>query len=121
LREHTQAFGPAWAYGNNKDHEFGDNSSYLLSDLKVSNTTAKVGTDIVEYWYELKDFKEEDIRPTNHTAHSAVNCSLIEVKEGQYWRWNNWNRTGPFSMLDLCLDSIIHDQRANEADFGFAN
>ena len=57
--------------------------------------------------------------PANHTAHSAANCSLIEVQEGQYWRWNKWNRTGPFSMQDFSHDSIIHSPSVDKADFGF--
>ena len=87
---------PGWALGNKT--EFGDINPHLRSDLNVSNTTLNVGTDTVEYWYDLKYFEEDNILLANHTAHSAVNCSLIEVGEGQYWRWNKWNRTGPFSM-----------------------
>ena len=117
MRKYTKTSGPDWAYSNKSDHEFGDNSFYLRSDLNVSNATLEIGTDTIEYWYDLKDFKEDDIRPANHTAHSAANCSLIEVEVGQYWRWNNWNRTGPFSMQDLSHDSIIHGPSVDKADF----
>ena len=119
LREYSKVRSPDWAFGSNTDPEIGDISPHLLPDLYVSNTTLEIGTDTVEYWYDLKDFKDNNIRLANHTAHSAVNCSLIEVGEGKYWRWNNWNRTGPFSMLDLCHDSIIYGSSAKEADFGF--
>ena len=98
MREYTQTKGPDWAYGNNSDPEFGDNSPFLRSDLNVTNATLEVDTDIVEYWYDLKNFNEGYAELSNHTVHSAVNCSLIEVEDGKYWRWNKWNRTGPFSM-----------------------
>ncbi|KAG0634068.1 hypothetical protein HOY80DRAFT_1100936 [Tuber brumale] len=74
-----------------------DINSYLPSDLQISNTALKVDTNTVEYSFELKDFKEGYARPSNHTVHSAANCSLIQVGEGQYWRWDNGNRTGPFN------------------------
>lgn len=119
MRTYTQTKGPEWAYGENRDWEFGDNSPFLRSDLNVSNATLEVGTDIVEYRYDLKDFQENNIMSANHTAHSSVNCSLIEVGEGKYWRWNNWNKTGPFSMRDLCHNSVICSPSAKEADFRF--
>ncbi|KAG0633451.1 hypothetical protein HOY80DRAFT_1105449 [Tuber brumale] len=79
------------------DFRIGDDiSPNLLSDLQMSNTTLKVDTNIVEYTYELKDFKEGFSRPSNHIVHSTVNCSIIEVDDDQYWRWNKGNRTGPF-------------------------
>ncbi|KAG0635127.1 hypothetical protein HOY80DRAFT_1094826 [Tuber brumale] len=74
-----------------------DINQYLPSDLQMSNTTLKVGANQVKYSYNLKDFKEGYARPSNRTVHSAANCSLIEVGEGQYWRWGNGNRTGPFN------------------------
>ena len=79
------------------------NSSAFLSELKIENSTLEepVGPSIVEYSYQLKDFHDGYTIVSNHTVHSAVNCSLIEVSsEGQYWRWNNWDRTGPFGMQD---------------------
>ena len=110
MRDYTPHSGPVWAFGDNHDYEFGDNNPVLRSDLTVSNATLEVGTDTVEYWYDLKDFKEPEnyARLANHTVHSAVNCSLIEVEPGQFWRWNKWNRTGPFSMTHLSYDSIIY-------------
>ena len=119
MREYGKGRAPDWVTGNNTDPEIGDISSHLRPDLNVSNTTLEVGTDTVEYWYDLKDFKQNNTRPANHTVHSAVNCSLIEVGEGQYWRWDNWNRTGPFSRQDLSHDSIIHGPSTNKADFRF--
>ncbi|KAG0633223.1 hypothetical protein HOY80DRAFT_930306 [Tuber brumale] len=75
-----------------------DISAYLPSDLVVSNTTLNLARkSTVEYSYNLKDFKEGYAIPLNHTVHSSVNCSIIEVGEGQYWRWDNGNRTGPFN------------------------
>ncbi|KAG0633224.1 hypothetical protein HOY80DRAFT_653717 [Tuber brumale] len=72
--------------------------AYLPSDLVVSNTTLNLAREnTVEYSYNLKDFKENNAIPLNHTVHSSVNCSIIEVGEGQYWRWDNGNRTGPFN------------------------
>ncbi|PUU83788.1 hypothetical protein B9Z19DRAFT_962480 [Tuber borchii] len=86
-----------WAFGNNTALEIGDINPDLRPYLSILNATLEVGTDIVEYSYDLKDFKQDYTRLSNHTVHSAVNCSLIEVEQGQYWRWNKWNRTGPFS------------------------
>ena len=80
------------------------NSSDFLSDLKIENSTLEepVGPNTVEYSYQLKDFHDGYTIVTNHTVHSAVNCSLVEVSDkGQYWLWNNWDRTGPFGMQDL--------------------
>ena len=80
------------------------NSSDMLSELWIENSTLEepVGPNTVEYSYQLKDYHEGYTIPSNHTIHSAVNCSLVEVSsEGQYWRWNNWDRTGPFGMQDL--------------------
>ena len=80
------------------------NSSDLLSELRIDNSTLEglVGTSTVEYSYQLKDFHEGYTILSNHTVHSAVNCSLVEVSsQGQYWRWNNWDRTGPFGMQVL--------------------
>ncbi|KAG0137926.1 hypothetical protein HOY82DRAFT_582775 [Tuber indicum] len=75
-----------------------DISAYLPSDLQVSNTTLNLaGKNTIEYSYNLKDFKEGYAIPLNHTVHSAVNCSIIEIEDGQYWRWGNGNRTGPFN------------------------
>ncbi|PUU83795.1 hypothetical protein B9Z19DRAFT_1038365 [Tuber borchii] len=74
------------------------NSSDLLSELRIENSTLEepVGPNTVEYSYQLKDFHEGYAIPSNHTVHSTVNCSFVEVsKQGQYWRWNNWDRTGP--------------------------
>ncbi|KAG0137910.1 hypothetical protein HOY82DRAFT_644957 [Tuber indicum] len=51
----------------------------------------------IRYSYNLKDFKEGYAMLSNHTVHSTANCSLIEIGDGQYWRWGNGNRTGPFS------------------------
>jgi len=81
------------------------NSSDLLSELKSKNSTLKepAGPKTVEYSYQLKDFHEGYTILSNHTVHSAVNCSLVEVSgQGQYWRWNNGDRTGPFRMQGLC-------------------
>ena len=80
------------------------NSSDLLSELRIENSTLEepVGPNIVEYSYQLKDFHDGYAIPSNHTVHSAVNCSLVEVhSQGQYWRWNNWDRTGPFGIKNL--------------------
>ena len=80
------------------------NSSDMLSELRIENSTLEepVGPNTVEYSYQLKDFHEGYAILSNHTVHSAVNCSLVEAsREGQYWRWNNWDRTGPFGMQDL--------------------
>ena len=80
------------------------NSSDLLSELRIGNSTLEepVGPNTVEYSYQLKDFHEGYTILSNHTVHSAVNCSLVEVSsEGQYWRWNNWDRTGPFGIQGL--------------------
>ncbi|PUU83780.1 hypothetical protein B9Z19DRAFT_1172710 [Tuber borchii] len=74
-----------------------DNSSYSLSGLEISNSTLQVGTSAVNYSYQLKDFQEGYTILSNRTVHSTVKCTLIEVKQGKYWRWNNWNRTGPFN------------------------
>ncbi|CUS15585.1 unnamed protein product [Tuber aestivum] len=74
-----------------------DISPYLESDLQVRNATLKVGKNTVEYSYDLKDFNGGYTTPSNRTVHSTVNCSLIQVGDGQYWRWGNGNRTGPFS------------------------
>ncbi|PWW74541.1 hypothetical protein C7212DRAFT_346049 [Tuber magnatum] len=63
------------------------------------------GTNTVEYPYELKDFEDDSPKLSSHTVHSSVNCSLIEARNGSYWRWSDGNRTGPFSV--------------NEAEFGF--
>ena len=117
MREYGKGRAPNWAF-NNSDPEIGDISPHLLPDLDVSNATLKIGTDTVEYSYQLKDFHENNIILANHTTHSAVNYSLIEVGEDKYWRWDNWNRTGPFSMQDFCHDSIIYDPSVKEADFG---
>ncbi|KAG0634063.1 hypothetical protein HOY80DRAFT_1100913, partial [Tuber brumale] len=88
---------PDWAYGKNSNFSIGDDiSAYLSSDLRVLNTTLNLGRDEVGYSYNLKDFKEGYVMPSNHTVHSAANCSLIEVAEGQYWRWGSGGRTGPF-------------------------
>jgi len=79
-------------------------SSDFLSELKIENSTLEepVGPNTVEYSYQLKDFHDGYIIVSNHTVQSAVNCSLVEVSpKGQYWRWNNWDRTGPFGMQDL--------------------
>ena len=118
MRTYSKNPAPDWAF-NYTNPELGDISSHLRPDLNVSNTTLELGTDTVGYWYDLKDFKKDDIRRTSHTAHSAVNCSLIEVEEGQYWRWDKWNRTGPFSMKHLSHDLMIHTPGVNGADFGF--
>ncbi|PUU83790.1 hypothetical protein B9Z19DRAFT_1038356 [Tuber borchii] len=83
------------------------NSSDLLSELRIENLTLEepVGPNTVEYSYQLKDYHEGYTILSNHTVHSVVNCSLIEVsRQGQYWRWNNWDRTGPFNW----------DQKSNE-------
>ncbi|KAG0137922.1 hypothetical protein HOY82DRAFT_644982, partial [Tuber indicum] len=93
---------PYWTDSKNftsaRSFRIGDDiSNYLLSDLQVSNTTLNLTKNTVEYSYILKDFKEGYAIPSNHTVHSAVNCSLIEVGKGQYWRWGDGNRTGPFS------------------------
>ncbi|KAG0137921.1 hypothetical protein HOY82DRAFT_512807 [Tuber indicum] len=74
-----------------------DITPYLPADLRILNTTLNLTGNTVEYSYNLKDFKEGYAIPSNHTVHSAVNCSLIQIGEGQYWRWGNGNRTGPFS------------------------
>ncbi|KAG0137915.1 hypothetical protein HOY82DRAFT_666824 [Tuber indicum] len=92
------AKSPEWAYASNSTFSTGEDINlYLPSDLLISNTTLNIGTNAVEYSFELKDFKEGYAMPSNHTVHSAANCSLIQVGEGQYWRWGNGNRTGPFS------------------------
>ena len=80
------------------------NSSDMLSELKIENFTLEepVGSNTIEYSYQLKDFHEGYTILSNHTVRSAVNCSFVEVSsQGQYWHWNNWERTGPFSMQDL--------------------
>ncbi|PWW74540.1 hypothetical protein C7212DRAFT_209427, partial [Tuber magnatum] len=88
-----------WADGSKGAFSFGDDRSPdLESDLQVSKATRRLDTHTVEYSYILKDFKGGSARLTNHTVHSSVNCSLIEVEDGQYWRWKNGNRTGPFGM-----------------------
>jgi len=82
------------------------NSQDFLSGLRIENSTLvePVGPNTVEYSYQLKDFQEGYTILSNHTIHSAVNCSLVEISsQGQYWRWNNWDRTGPFGMQDLFL------------------
>lgn len=86
-------------YSNSSGIDFGDNSPILQSDLSIPNTTLELGKDtgMVEYWYDLKDFENNNVKLSNHTVHSAVNCSLIEVEQDKYWRWDKWNRTGPFS------------------------
>ena len=117
MRHYSEIRIPDWALSNNT--EFGDISPHLQSDLNVSNTRLEVGADTVEYWYDLKKFEEDKIMPANRAAHSAVNCGLIEVGKGQYWRLSNRNKTGPFSMQDLCHNLIIHNLSINEADFGF--
>ncbi|PUU83783.1 hypothetical protein B9Z19DRAFT_1038355 [Tuber borchii] len=104
LRNYGQTRMPGWVLRN--DTEFGDINPDLRPDLEVLNTTLGVGIDTVEYWYNLKDFNENNTIPTNRTAHSAANCSLIEVGEGQYWRWNKWNRTGPFNWGDGYNDDV---------------
>ena len=109
MREYSNRRAPDWAFDYSGD--IGDISPHLHPDLDVLNATLEISTDTVEYWYDLKDFKEDNIMPANHTAHSAVNCTLIEVGEGEYWSWDNWNKTGPFSMQDLCQDSIIYNPR----------
>lgn len=83
----------------------------------MSNSTLELGTEVVKYSYELKDFKENYARLSNRTVHSAVNCSLIEVEQGLYWRWNNWNKTGPFSMQEFRPRLIIHGASISDADF----
>ncbi|KAG0634073.1 hypothetical protein HOY80DRAFT_1061535 [Tuber brumale] len=93
---------PYWVYSKNATgagsfHIGDDISSYLPADLQVSNTTLNLTRNTVEYSYNLKDFQEGYAIPSNHTVHSAVNCSLIQIGERQYWRWVNGNRTGPFS------------------------
>ncbi|KAG0137923.1 hypothetical protein HOY82DRAFT_597189 [Tuber indicum] len=95
---HDYAKLPDWGHGKKSNFSIGDDiSPYLLSDLQVSNTTLNLTRNTVEYSYNLKDFKEGYAILSNHTVHSAVNCSLIEVGKGRYWRWGNGNRTGPFS------------------------
>ena len=82
------------------------NSSDLLSELTIENFTLEkpVGPNTIEYSYQLKDFHEGYTILSNHTVHSTVNCSLVEVSsQGQYWSWNNWNRTGPFGIQDLSV------------------
>ncbi|KAG0635125.1 hypothetical protein HOY80DRAFT_1094813 [Tuber brumale] len=75
----------------------GDDINPSLSlDLQVSNTTLNVRGNTVEYSYNLKDFQEGYAIPSNRTLHSTANCSLIEIGDGQYWRWSNGNRTRPF-------------------------
>ena len=118
MRSYGQVRAPNWGFGNFSDLELRDKIPNM-SDLNVSNAMLEVGTDTVKYRYDLKNFTENKPGPTNRTAHSAANCSLIEVGEGQYWRWDNWNRTGPFSMRDLCHDSIIYSPSVKEADFVF--
>ena len=103
-----------------------DGGTSLLSDLDIINSTLEkpVGPNMVKYSYQLKDFKEDYAIQSNRTIQSSVNCSLIEVEheQGQYWRWNNWNRTGPFSisMQDPCHNSLIHSPCVNKADFYFS-
>ncbi|KAG0137900.1 hypothetical protein HOY82DRAFT_496838 [Tuber indicum] len=95
VNKNKYAKSPVWAHG--KNFNIGDDiNPYLSSDLLVSNTTLNLSGNTVEYSYNLKDSKEGYSIPSNHTVHSAANCSLIEVGEGQYWRWGNGNRTGPF-------------------------
>ena len=116
MRDYSKNPVPNWPSGDGTGPDIGDISSDLLPDLNVSNATLEIGTDTVEYWYDLKDFKENNPRPANHTAHSAVNCSLIEVGEDQYWRWDNWNKTGPFSIQTLFYNSIIYCTSVKEAN-----
>ncbi|KAG0137899.1 hypothetical protein HOY82DRAFT_644931, partial [Tuber indicum] len=92
-----------YASGESKDtslqtfFKIGDDiNQHLQSDLEMSNTTLNLSASTVEYSYNLKDFKEGYARPSNRMVHSAANCSLIEVGEGQYWRWSNGSRIGPF-------------------------
>ena len=97
---------------------------YLVSDFRVLNSTLKepVGPNTVEYSYQLKDFREGYTILSNRTVNSAANCSLIEVGQGQYWRWNNWERTGPFSMQGSRPNSIIDspsNKSINKSDFEF--
>ncbi|KAG0634072.1 hypothetical protein HOY80DRAFT_929240 [Tuber brumale] len=88
---------PDWVYNRSINFHIGDDiNPYLPSDLQVSNTTLNLTGNTVEYSYILKDFQEGYAIPSNRTIHSAVSCNLIEVGKGQYWRWGNWNRTGPF-------------------------
>lgn len=120
MREYAKL--PKWVYKANSGDEFEDNSPLLLTDLKITNATLKepVGPDAVEYSYRLKDFQEGYTILTNRTVHSSTNCSLVEVgKQGQYWRWSNWERTGPFSMEDFHHDSIIHGRSFNKVNFEF--
>lgn len=94
LREYANI--PGWGDYALEDPGFGDNSSYSLSGLEILNSTLQVGTSTVKYSYQLKDFQEGYTILSNRTVYSAANCSLIEVEERQYWRWDNWDRTGPF-------------------------
>ncbi|PUU83791.1 hypothetical protein B9Z19DRAFT_1071646 [Tuber borchii] len=97
------------------------NSSGLLSELRIENSTLEepVGPNTVEYSYQLKDYHEGYAIISNHTVHSAVNCSLVEVSsEGQYWRWNNWDRTGPFDWdSDEVLSHVL--AASNETYFEY--
>jgi len=91
---------PQWAAvsGSQLDPEFRDNKNFDVPfGLEVSNSTLEVGINTVKYSYQLKDFQEGHVILSNRTVHSAANCSLIQVAEDQYWRWDNWDRTGPFS------------------------
>ncbi|KAG0634071.1 hypothetical protein HOY80DRAFT_1100964 [Tuber brumale] len=85
-----------------------DINSSLPYDLQVSNTTLNLTRkNAVEYSYNLKDFKEGYAIPSNHTVHSTVNCSLIEVGDGQYWRWSNGNRSRPFSWGGEVYNEVV--------------
>ena len=78
-------------------------NSDLLSKLKIKNSTLEepLGPNTVEYSYQLKDFHEGSTILSNHTVHSPVNCSFVEVSGKQYWSWNNWDRTGPYCKQGL--------------------
>ncbi|PUU83781.1 hypothetical protein B9Z19DRAFT_1060706 [Tuber borchii] len=96
LREYAKI--PEWFTDySREDPEFGDNSSYSLSGLEISNSTLQVGTSAVIYSYQLKDFQEGYTILSNRTIHSVASYSLVEVKQDQYWRWDSWDRTGPFN------------------------
>ncbi|PUU83782.1 hypothetical protein B9Z19DRAFT_962341 [Tuber borchii] len=100
----------------------GDDNPYLVSDFRVSNSTLKepVGPNDVEYSYQLKDFKEGYAILSNRIVHSTANCSLIEIGEGQYWRWNNWERTGPFGWgkdTHNVVSSVLQGSNESNTEF----
>ncbi|KAG0137898.1 hypothetical protein HOY82DRAFT_535229 [Tuber indicum] len=67
-------------------------------NTKVNKYASREDTNAVKYSYNLKNFKESYAGPSNHTVHSAANCSLIEVGEGQYWCWGTGIEPNHFSI-----------------------